>query len=64
MNLKENDMAYYKVYSLYINPRLTKIKRHGQSAKHIQNAHQILQQNSVSDVFKITSLIEKTRIAK
>lgn len=64
INLKEKDMVYCKVCSSYMSPHLTEIKRHGQSAKHTQHANQVLQQNSVSEVFKITSLTEKTRIAE
>lgn len=64
INIKQKEVAYCKVCSSFMSPHLTEIKRHGQSAKHIANSNQVVQQNSVSEVFKMSSLTEKTRIAE
>lgn len=64
MNIKQKEVAYCKVCSSFLSPHLTEIKRHGQSAKHIVNFNQVVQQNSVNYVFKMSSLTEKTRIAE
>lgn len=64
MNQKQKEVAYCKVCSSFLSPHLTEIKRHGKSAKHIVNSNQVVQQNSVNEVFKMSSLTEKTRIAE
>lgn len=62
--MKQKEIAYCKVCSSFLSPHLTEIKRHRESNKHIVNANQVVQQNSVSEVFKMSSLTEKTRIAE
>lgn len=57
-------MAYCKVCGSFLSPHLTEIKRHGVSKKHLKNIKQLAQQSSVSTIFKISSLTEKTRIAE
>jgi hypothetical protein len=64
MNIKQKEIAYCSVCSSFLSPHLTEIKRHGQSAKHIVNSNQVVLQNSVNKIFKISSLTEKTRIAE
>lgn len=63
-DIKDRNMAYCKVCGSFLSPHLTEIKRHGVSNKHLQNVKQVAQQSSVSTIFKMSSLTEKTRIAE
>lgn len=63
-DFKGNNMGYCNVCGSFLSPHLTEIKRHGLSKKHLQSIKQVAQQPSVSTVFKMSSLTEKTRIGE
>lgn len=64
IDVNGRDIAFCKVCGSMLNAHLTELKRHGFSAKHLQNTKQMVQQIPVSQVFQTSTLTKQTRIAE